>query len=136
SNSDDGIRATRSQNNIVENTTFTGIESSEYRVSGNSGITIRGQEFDDAIITGDAEGEAGEEGEMEAEDDQPVENVVEIVGSGIIDVTEGADNGGGEEDGEEDDENGGDEDEGSSHNTDIEPYTAILGDGDSITINS
>ncbi|MDQ3718884.1 MAG: right-handed parallel beta-helix repeat-containing protein [Thermoproteota archaeon] len=137
SNSDDGIRATRSQNNIVENTTFTGIESSEYRVSGNSGITIRGQEFDDAIITGDAEGEAGEEGEMEAEDDQPVENVVEIVGSGIIDVTEGADNGGGEEeDGEEDDENGGDEDEGSSHNTDVEPYTAILGDGDSITINS
>jgi hypothetical protein len=75
--------------------------------------------------------------ERKEKDDQPVENVVEIVGSGIIDVTEGADNGGGEEeDGEEDDENGGDEDEGSSHNTDIEPYTAILGDGDSITINS
>src|ERR671918_1618620 len=98
SNSEDGIRATRSQNNIVENTTFSDIESSEYHLFGNSSTIIRGQEFDDALISGEE-----------------------------VDVVE--DDG---DDGDDDD----DGDEANSYNTDIEPYTTILGDGDSITVNS
>jgi parallel beta-helix repeat protein len=137
SSSEDGIAAARSQNNIVENTTFSDIESSEYHLSGNSALTIRGQEFDDALISGEGEEEAEEEEETEGEDDQATENVVEnaveIVGSGIIEVAGGA-NDGGEEDGDDGDD--GDEDEANSHNTDIEPYTTILGDGDSITVNN
>ena len=137
SSSEDGIEAARSQNNIVENTTFSEIESSEYHLSGNSALTIRGQEFDDALISGEGEEEAEEEEETEGEDDQATENVVEnaveIVGSGIIEVAGGA-NDGGEEDGDDGDD--GDEDEANSHNTDIEPYTTILGDGDSITVNN
>ena len=136
SSSEDGIAAARSQNNIVENTTFSDIESSEYHLSGNSALTIRGQEFDDALISGGGEEEAEEEEEAEGEDDQAteniVENVVEIVGSGIIEVAGGANDG--EEDGDDGDDE--DDDEANSHNTDIEPYTTILGDGDSITVNN
>jgi parallel beta-helix repeat protein len=126
SSSEDGIAAARSQNNIVKNTTFSEIESREYHLSGNSSIMIRGQQFDDALISGEAIDPD------DADDDQATENVVEIVGSGTIEVTDGA-NDGGEEDG---DDGGDDEDEANSHNTDIEPYATILGDGDSITVNS
>ncbi|HVD37136.1 MAG TPA: right-handed parallel beta-helix repeat-containing protein, partial [Nitrososphaeraceae archaeon] len=52
SDSDIGVRATRSQNNIVQNTTFSNIESSEYHISANSNIMIRGQQFDNALISG------------------------------------------------------------------------------------
>src|ERR687893_307712 len=45
--SDIGIRATRSHNNIVPNTTFSDIESSEYRLLADSSLTIRGQQFDE-----------------------------------------------------------------------------------------
>ena len=127
SNSEDGIAAARSQNNIVENTTFSDIESSEYHLSGNSALTIRGQEFDDALASGEAEEE-----DDQATEDQATENVVEIVGSGTIEVTGGANDG--EEDGDDDGDE--DEDEANSFNTDVEPYTTILGDGDSITVNS
>ena len=127
SSSEDGIAAARSQNNIVENTTFSDIESSEYHLSGNSALTIRGQEFDDALISGEAEEE-----DDQATEDQATENVVEIVGSGTIEVTGGANDG--EEDGDDDGDE--DEDEANSFNTDVEPYTTILGDGDSITVNS
>jgi mannuronan 5-epimerase len=126
SSSEDGVAAARSQNNIVENTTFSEIESDEYHLSGSSSIIIRGQQFDDTIISGEAiEAE-------DADDEQATENnVVEIVGSGTIQVTEGA-NGG-----EEDEGNGGDDEDGdNSYNTDIEPYTTMLSDGDSITVNS
>jgi parallel beta-helix repeat protein len=133
SNSEDGVAAARSQNNIVENTTFSEIESDEYHLSGNSSIIIRGQQFDDSLISGEAidvvvvdDGEDGDNGG----DDQATENVVEIVGSGIIEVAGGANDGEEEEDGDDD------EDEENSYNTDIEPYTTILGDGDSITVNS
>src|SRR5215217_3901505 len=122
SDSRDGVSASRSQNNIVENTTFSDIESSEYHLSGNSALTIRGQQFDDALVSGEAE----------EEDNQATENVVEIVGSGTIEVTGGANDG--EEDGDDDGDE--DEDEANSFNTDVEPYTTILGDGDSITVNS
>ena len=125
--SEDGIAAARSQNNIVENNTFSDIESSEYHLSGNSALTIRGQQFDDALVSGEAEEE-----DDQATEDQATENVVEIVGSGTIEVTGGANDG--EEDGDDDGDE--DEDEENSFNTDVEPYTTILGDGDSITVNS
>jgi mannuronan 5-epimerase len=118
SSSENGIRASRSHDNIIENTTFSDIESSEYVVSGNANMIIRGQDFDDALIAGGSGGE----------------NLVEVLDSGTIEVTGGAD------DGEEDeDENEGDEeeeDEANSYNTDVEPYRMILNDGDTITVNS
>ena len=132
SSSEDGIAAARSQNNIVENTTFSDIESSEYHLSGNSALTIRGQQFDDALISGEAEEEDDQATEDQATEDQATENVVEIVGSGTIEVTGGANDG--EEDGDDDSDE--EEDEENSFNTDVEPYTTILGDGDSITVNS
>src|ERR671922_974020 len=72
SDSDDGIRATRSHNNILENITFSDIESSEYLLSGNSSVVIRGQDFDNALITAAAEEEEEEEGSATS-------NLVEIV---------------------------------------------------------
>ena len=141
SNSENGITSARSQNNIVENNTLSDIESSEYLLEGNSGITIRGQQFDDTSISG--EGIDPDEGVIdddtdadadEADDDQATENVVEVVGSGTIEVTEGATDGEeDEDDGDADDDDG---DEVNSYNTDIEPYSTILGDGDTITVNS
>jgi mannuronan 5-epimerase len=140
SNSEDGITAARSQNNIAENNTFSDMESSEYHLSGNSGIIIRGQQFDDALISGegfDPDDENVVDDVDETDDDQAVENVVEIVGSGTIEVAEGANDGEEEdEDDGDDDDDDDDEDEENSYNTDIEPYTTILGDGDSITVNS
>src|SRR5215207_2104202 len=53
SDSQDGVSASRSQNNIVENTTFSDIEENEYHLAGNSGLTIRGQQFDDTLIVGE-----------------------------------------------------------------------------------
>src|SRR5215216_512164 len=126
SDSRDGVSASRSQNNIVENTTFSDIEEREYHLAGNSGITIRGQEFDDALISG--EGIDVDDEEEDGDDGEEIENVAQIVGSGTIEVTEGAN------DGEDDDEENSDET--NSHNTDVEPYTTTLGDGDSITVNS
>ncbi|HJU85252.1 MAG TPA: right-handed parallel beta-helix repeat-containing protein, partial [Nitrososphaeraceae archaeon] len=139
SNSENGITAAISQNNIVENNMFSDIESSEYHLSGNSGIIIRGQQFDDALISGegiDADEDVVVEDEADEadDDDQATENVVEIVGSGTIEVTEGASDGEeDEDDGDADDDDG---DEVNSYDTDIEPYSTILGDGDTITVNS
>ena len=140
SSSEDGIAAARSQNNIVENTTFSDIGSSEYHLSENSALTIRGQQFDDALISGaaieeDDEATEDQATEDQATEDQAIENVLEIVGSGTIEVTQGANNGEEEENGA-DDEGDEDEDEANSFNTDVEPYRTILGDGDSITVNS
>src|SRR5215216_723004 len=122
SSSENGIRSTRSHNNVVENTTFSDIELSEYRLLGDSSLTIRGQHFDNALIS---------------EDDSETGNIVEIVDSGIIEVTEGEAD---EEDEEDEDDDGDDaedeEGEGNSYNTDSEPYRRTLGDGDSITVNS
>jgi mannuronan 5-epimerase len=50
-NSGNGIAATRSHDNIVKNNAFSDIEESEYRLSGDSSITIRGQHFDSALIS-------------------------------------------------------------------------------------
>src|SRR5215213_2612936 len=123
SDSEIGIRATRSHNNIVENITFSDIESSEYRILADSNLMIRGQQFDNALISGGGE-------DMTTTDtaaDTAIENLVEIAGSGIIEVTEEAN------DGEDDDD---EEAEENSYNTDTQPYTTTLGDDDSITVNS
>ena len=137
SDSQDGVAAARSQNNIVENTTFSEIESDEYHLSGSSSLTIRGQQFDDTLISGEAiEPDDADEADDadDADDEQAIENnVVEIVGSGTIQVTGGADDGEDEGNGDDDDD---DEDGDNSYNTDIEPYTTILDDGDSITVTS
>jgi parallel beta-helix repeat protein len=118
SDSESGIRSTKSQDNIVENSTFSDIESSEYLLSGDSSMIIRGQHFDDTSISED--GSATEN----------IVEIVEIVDSGIIEVREEASNG--EEDGDDDEE----EEEENSYDTDDEPYRTILSDGDSITVNS
>ena len=130
SDSQDGVSASRSQNNVVENTTFSDIEENEYHLAGNSGLTIRGQQFDDAVISGEGLDVVLDADDDDAEDDEVTENVVEIVGSGTIEVREGAND---DEDGDDDDD---DEDEENSYNTDIEPYRKILGDGESIIVNS
>jgi mannuronan 5-epimerase len=113
SSSEDGIRATNSHDNVLQNNTFHDIESSEYRLSLNSSIFIRGQNFDDALIV------VG---------DPATKNLVEIVDSGIIEVTDGAND---NDDNEEQKEN-----EANSYNTDIERYTRILSGEDSIRVNS
>ncbi len=119
SSSENGIRASRSHDNIVKNTTFSDISSSEYIVSGNASMIISGQEFDDdddVLIAGGL----GEE------------NLLEILDSGTIEVTEVSNDGG--EDGDDDDD---DMEEGEdSYNTDNEPYRKTLSDGDTITVNS
>ncbi len=111
SSSEDGIVATRSHDNILENNTFSNIQSSEYRLSGDSSIIIRGQQFDNALI---------------AEEGSATRNIVEIVDSGTMGAVEEA-NG---EDFEDDEE------EGIYYNTDNASYRKILSDGDSIMVNS
>ncbi len=51
--SQNGIVATRSHDNIVQNTTFSDIEESEYRLSGDSSIII-GQQFHNVSISHDS----------------------------------------------------------------------------------
>ena len=128
--SDNGIAADRSQDNVVANTTFSDIESSEYRLSGNSSLIIRGQHFDNTLIS-DVGSEIGSQ--------------IEIASSGMIEVIEGGGAEGGEEeqdaDDEEEDPEDGDEEEedegeGELHDTDNEPYRNRLGDGDSIRVIS
>jgi mannuronan 5-epimerase len=112
--SGEGIGATRSHDNILENNRFSDIESGEYLLSGNSDIIIRGQNFDNTLIT---------------EDGSATENLVEIVDSGTIEVTEVAKDGGEDLVDEEEAEN-------NLYNTDNEPYRKRLSDGDSIIVNS
>jgi mannuronan 5-epimerase len=50
-NSENGVVATRSHDNIIQNTTFFEIEESEYRLSGESSIRIRGQHLDNPLIS-------------------------------------------------------------------------------------
>jgi hypothetical protein len=101
----------------MQNTTFSDIESSEYRLLADSSLTISGQQFnddddDDVLIT---------EGDF-----QTFGSTIEIVNSGVIQVRDGGD----------DDDDEEDEEEGDSFNTDIQPYRTTLSDGDEITVNS
>jgi poly(beta-D-mannuronate) C5 epimerase len=109
-NSEDGIEAVRSHDNILESNTLSNIQSSEYRLTGGSSFIIRGQHFDNALISQGGSGPSSH---------------VEIVDSGTIEVAEGA-----IDEEEEDDEEGG------SYNTDLEPYRRTLSSGDDITVNS
>ena len=110
----EGIGATRSHDNILENNRFSDIESGEYILSGDSSIMIRGQQFDNYLI---------------AEEGSAPSNLVEIVDSGTIEVTDGANDGGEDLVDEEEAEN-------NLYNTDNEPYRKRLSDGDSIIVNS
>jgi mannuronan 5-epimerase len=111
--SENGIVATRSHNNVLENNEFSDIESSEYRLSGGSSMIIRGQHFDNSLIS---------------QENSEVDSHVEIVDSGIIEVIEGVM--------DEDEEDEEDEGEGDLYDTDIEPYRRMLSNGDDITLNS
>ena len=108
--SENGIAALRSHDNILENNTFSNIQSSEYYLSGNSSIIIRGQHFDNALIS--------------LEKNSTIDSQVEVLNSGIIEVTEG-------EIQEEEEEF-----EGNPYNTDIEPYSRTLSGGYNITVSS
>src|SRR5215210_2066062 len=128
--SENGVVAVRSHDNIVANTSFSDIESNEYVLSGNSSMIIRAQHFDNALIS-DEGSEIGSD--------------IEIAASGIIEVIEGEGGGGEEEtedggDDEEDEEDGDeeeeDEGEGELYDTNNEPYRNRLGDGDSIRVIS
>jgi mannuronan 5-epimerase len=109
-NSENGIEAVRSHDNVLESNTLSNIQSDEYQLTGGSSFIIRGQHFDNAIISQGGSGPS---------------SYVEIVDSGTIEVTEGAI-----------DEEEEDEEEGDSYNTDIEPYRRTLSGGDDITVNS
>jgi mannuronan 5-epimerase len=109
-NSERGIEATRSHDNILESNIFSNIDSSEYRLSGNSSIIIRGQHFDNALIS---------------QENSPIDSHVEIVDSGVIEVIEGVI-----------DEEEEDEMEGDLYDTDNEPYSMTLSNGDDITVTS
>ncbi|MDQ3837316.1 MAG: right-handed parallel beta-helix repeat-containing protein [Thermoproteota archaeon] len=116
--SERGIEATRSHDNTLEGNIFSDIQSSEYRLSGNSSIIIKGQLFDNALIS---------------QENSQIDSHVEIVDSGVIEVTEG---GASDNDDDDVDEEEDDEEEGDSYNTDIEPYRRTLSGGEDITINN
>jgi parallel beta-helix repeat protein len=145
SNSDDGIRLTLTHDNILENNTFHNITSNEY-LSENSSMIIRGQIFDDTLIT-----EAG----------TAPGNLVEIVDSGTIHVVELDEresqgnntnyNGNIEDHGGNGDvivdivdggapenikNNNNNNEEGDSFNTNIKPFTIRISQNQSISVNS
>jgi poly(beta-D-mannuronate) C5 epimerase len=101
-----GINATRSHDNILENILFSNITSSEYLLTRNSSIIIVDRDFDNVLI---------------AEGGSATDNLVEIVGSGIIEVTEINDQ---------------DTPERNFYNTNNEPYRKSLSNGDNIIVNS
>jgi poly(beta-D-mannuronate) C5 epimerase len=101
-----GINATRSYDNILENILFSNITSNEYLLTRNSSMMIVDRDFDNASI---------------AEGGSETDNIVEIVDSGTIEVTEINDQG---------------IPERSLYNTDKEPYMKRLKNGDSIRVNS
>jgi mannuronan 5-epimerase len=106
SNSPTGINATRSYDNILENNLFSNMASSEYLLTRNSGMVIVDRDFDNALI---------------AEGGSATDNIVEIVYSGTIEVTEMNDQGIAER---------------NLYNTDNEPYRKRLSNGDNIVVNS
>ena len=101
-----GISTTRSHDNILENTLFSNITSSEYLLTQNSSIMLVDRDFDNVSI---------------AEGGSETDNLVEIVDSGTIEVTEINDQG---------------IPERNSYNTDNEPYRKSLWNGDHIIVNS
>jgi parallel beta-helix repeat protein len=117
SDSTDGINATRTHSNILGDNKFSNITSSEYHLTENSNIRIIWQDFDNASIT--------------AEKGSGTSNTVEIVDSGIIEVTEVMLR-------EEHDNNiyHGINESKYYYNTDNKPYRKVMNDGGSIRVNS
>jgi parallel beta-helix repeat protein len=101
-----GISSTRSHDNILENILFSNITSSEYLLTQNSSMIIVDRDFDNVSI---------------AEGGSETDNLVEIVNSGMIEVTEINEQG---------------ISENNFYNTDNEPYRKRLSDGVSIRVNS
>ncbi|MGH9990891.1 MAG: NosD domain-containing protein, partial [Nitrososphaera sp.] len=101
-----GINATRSYDNIIENILFSNITSSEYLLTLNSSIVIVDRDFDNALIAGGG---------------SATDNLVEIAYSGTIEVTEVNDQGIAEK---------------NYYNTDNEPYRKRLSNSDNIIVNS
>jgi poly(beta-D-mannuronate) C5 epimerase len=101
-----GVSTTRSHDNILENILFSNITSSEYLLTRNSSMIIVDRDFDNASI---------------AEGGSTTDNLVEIVDSGTIEVTEINDQG---------------IPERNFYNTDNGPYMKILSNGDDIIVNS
>jgi mannuronan 5-epimerase len=101
-----GINATRSYGNILENILFSNITSSEYILTLNSSIVIVDRDFDNALI---------------AEGGSATDNLVEIAYSGTIEVTEVNDQGIAEK---------------NFYNTENEPYRKRLSNSDNIIVNS
>jgi mannuronan 5-epimerase len=101
-----GINATRSYNNLLENNKFSDITSSEYLLTRNSSITLVDRNFDNVSI---------------AEGGTATDNLVEIVYSGTIEVTEVNDQGISTR---------------NFYNTDNEPYRKRLSNADHILVNS
>ena len=101
-----GINATRSYNNNLENNKFSNITLSEYLLTRNSSMILVDRDFDNALI---------------AEGGSATDNLVEIVDSGTIEVTQVNDQGISER---------------NFYNTDNEPYRKRLSNGDNIIVNS
>ena len=101
-----GINATRSYNNILENNKFSDITSSEYLLTRNSSITLVDRNFDNVSI---------------AEGGTATDNLVEIVYSGTIEVTEVNDQGISTR---------------NFYNTDDEPYRKRLSNSGHTIVNS
>ena len=101
-----GINATRSYDNILENILFSNITSSEFILRRNSSIIIMDRDFDNASI---------------AEGGSETGNLVQIVYSGTIEVRETNDQGTVQR---------------NFYNTDNEPYRKRLSSGDNIIVNS
>jgi mannuronan 5-epimerase len=125
SGSNDGINATRSHNNILGDNKFSNITSSEYHLTRNSNIRIIDQDFDNASIT--------------AEKGSGTTNTVEIIHSGVIEVTEVNDVG--QYDNNNNNNNNNNIYHGINgsiyyHDTDDKPYRKVMNDGSSIMLNS
>lgn len=106
SSSPTGINATRSYDNILENIVFSNITASQYLLTRNSSIIIVDRDFDNDLVT---------------EGGSATDNLVEIVYSGTIEVTEMNDQGIANR---------------NLYNTDQEPYRKRLTNGDNIIVNS
>ncbi|MDQ3836475.1 MAG: hypothetical protein M3270_06030, partial [Thermoproteota archaeon] len=78
----------------MQNTSFSGIESSEYRLLSDSSLTIKGQHFDNT--------------EISEADSKTERSIVEIVGSMTIQVTEGGATDNDDEEDSDDEYKGGD----------------------------
>jgi hypothetical protein len=121
SSSTNGINSSRSHNNVLTDNKFINITSSEYHLTRNSNMRIIDQHFDNASITSGNGSATG--------------NIVEIVYSGIIRVTQVNDG----EQGKGSNNNGIYQNINQTkdyYNTNNTPYRKIMGDGIAIIVNS